>query len=163
MAERRYRVGTLAQLYPEWELCVADDASTEPHVRHVLEGYAAREPRIRFSVRSSNGGIAAASQTALSMGTGEFVALLDHDDELAPHALFHIAKEIGSHSRSGAALHRRGQDQSVRIALRSLLQAGLEPGSLLVAQPGHTSCRVSCRARARHRRISAGVRRRAGL
>jgi glycosyltransferase involved in cell wall biosynthesis len=87
----------LAQLYPEWELCIADDASTEPHVRHVLEEYAAREPRIRLSVRSSNGGIAAASQTALNMGTGEFIALLDHDDELAPHALFHIAREIGSH------------------------------------------------------------------
>ena len=88
----------LAQLYPHWELCVADDASTLPHVRAVLAEYAAREravggaeARVKLALRDENGGIAAASNSALALATGEYVALLDHDDLLARDALFHVA------------------------------------------------------------------------
>jgi GT2 family glycosyltransferase len=81
----------LTQVYPEWELCIADDASTEPHVRAVLAEYAAADPRVRYAVRERNGHIAAASNSSLELATGEFVALLDHDDVLAPDALFHNA------------------------------------------------------------------------
>ena len=76
-----------AQIYPNWELCVADDASTESHVRRVLEDFARRDHRIKVSYRESNGHISASSNSALELATGEFVALLDHDDELAPRAL----------------------------------------------------------------------------
>ncbi|MDB6170222.1 MAG: glycosyl transferase family 2, partial [Verrucomicrobia bacterium] len=76
-----------AQLYPHWELCVADDASTEPHVRRVLEDFAQRDARIKVIFREENGHISAASNSALDLATGTFVALLDHDDELAPRAL----------------------------------------------------------------------------
>jgi GT2 family glycosyltransferase/SAM-dependent methyltransferase len=82
------------QLYPNWELCLADDASTEPHVRSILEEYAARDPRIRVSFRPENGNISAASNTALAMARGEYVALLDHDDELAEQALLRMAQAI---------------------------------------------------------------------
>lgn len=81
----------LAQLYPHWELCVADDASTLPHVRAVLAEYAARSARVKLALREHNGGIAAASNSALALATGEFVALLDHDDLLARDALFAVA------------------------------------------------------------------------
>jgi O-antigen biosynthesis protein len=77
----------LDQTYSNWELCVADDASTQAHVRKVLEEYGARDPRIRVTWRARNGHVSAASNTALSMAKGEFVALLDHDDELHPEAL----------------------------------------------------------------------------
>jgi GT2 family glycosyltransferase len=81
----------LAQLYPHWELCIADDASTMPHVHPVLEEYRVRDGRIRVIFREVNGHISAASNSALSLATGEYVALLDHDDELTPDALFQIA------------------------------------------------------------------------
>ena len=85
------------QLYPNWELCIADDASTQPHVRKVLQDYARRDARIRLALRKENGHISAASNSALELAKGEFVALLDHDDELAPHALYHVAKAINDH------------------------------------------------------------------
>jgi GT2 family glycosyltransferase len=81
----------LGQLYPHWELCVADDASTLPHVRAVLAEYAARDPRVKLALRERNGHIAAASNSALALAAGDFVALLDHDDLLARDALFHAA------------------------------------------------------------------------
>ncbi len=81
----------LLQVYPHWELCIADDASREPHVRAVLEEYAARDERIKVAWRTTNGHIAAASNSALALASGEFVALLDHDDALAPEALFENA------------------------------------------------------------------------
>ena len=84
----------LAQLYPHWELCVADDASALPHVRAVLAEYAARDARVKLALRERNGHIAAASNSALALATGEFVALLDHDDVLARDALFHVALAV---------------------------------------------------------------------
>jgi len=80
-----------AQVYDAWELCLVDDGSRKPHVRRVLEAYAERDSRIRVEVRPGNGGIVAASNRALQMARGEFVGLLDHDDELAPDALFEVA------------------------------------------------------------------------
>jgi len=84
---RRCLDSVLAQTYPHWELCVADDASTEPQVRAVLEEYADRDPRIRIFWREHNGHISAASNSALALARGDRVALLDHDDELHPEAL----------------------------------------------------------------------------
>ncbi|HVK86424.1 MAG TPA: glycosyltransferase [Kofleriaceae bacterium] len=87
----------LDQIYPHWELCLVDDASSEPHVRGVLDDYAARDARVRVAFRTDNGHISAASNTALALATGEFIALLDHDDLLAPHALFMVALELEEH------------------------------------------------------------------
>ncbi|WP_449429421.1 glycosyltransferase family 2 protein [Rhodanobacter umsongensis] len=84
----------LQQAYPYWELCVADDASTAPHVKRVLSNYAARDARIKVAFRKANGHISEASNTALTLATGEWIALLDHDDELPAHALFMVAKAI---------------------------------------------------------------------
>ncbi len=87
----------LAQLYPYWELCIADDASTKKYVRKVLEEYQAKDNRIKVIFREKNGHISAASNSALSIVKGDWVALLDHDDELAKHALYMLAYEINQH------------------------------------------------------------------
>ncbi len=83
-----------AQLYPHWELCVADDASKSPHIREVLEEYVKQDARIKYVIRTENGHISAASNSALSLAKGEYIALLDHDDTLTRDALYHLAQAI---------------------------------------------------------------------
>jgi GT2 family glycosyltransferase/glycosyltransferase involved in cell wall biosynthesis len=85
------------QIYGNWELCIADDASTAPHIRPLLESFAAVDPRIKVVFRPVNGHISAASNSALELATGEFVALLDHDDELPARALARVAETIITH------------------------------------------------------------------
>lgn len=82
------------QLYPRWELCMADDASTAPRTRELLEASARGEPRIRIVYRERRGHISAASNSALALARGPYLALLDHDDELAPDALLRVAGAI---------------------------------------------------------------------
>lgn len=84
----------LQQAYPHWELCIADDASPDPGIRAVLEEYAGRDARIKVVFRPTNGHIAKASNSALQLATGEFIGLLDHDDELRPHALLEMVEAI---------------------------------------------------------------------
>jgi GT2 family glycosyltransferase len=79
------------QVYPDWELCIADDASTDPRVRTLLAEFARSDPRIAVEYRTRNGHISAASNSALALATGEFCALLDHDDVLTPDALYQMA------------------------------------------------------------------------
>ncbi|HMD80046.1 MAG TPA: glycosyltransferase, partial [Anaerolineales bacterium] len=83
------------QLYPNWELCVADDASSDPHVRPILERYAAEDDRIKVVFRKDHGHISAASNSALKLASGEFIAFLDHDDLLAEHALYWVVDALG--------------------------------------------------------------------
>jgi len=85
------------QIYPVWELCIADDASTKPHIRAILNHYSNLEPRIKVVFREENENISAASNSALELATGDYIALLDHDDELAIDALFETAKLIEEH------------------------------------------------------------------
>ena len=85
-----------AQLYRRWELCIADDASTDPTVGSILRRAAESDARIKVIRREQNGHISAASNSALGLATGLFVALLDHDDILPPHALFEVASVIGA-------------------------------------------------------------------
>lgn len=84
---RRCLDSVLGQTYARWELCVCDDASSQPHIARLLGEYAERDGRIKVAFRESNGHISQASNSALELATGSFVALLDHDDELRPHAL----------------------------------------------------------------------------
>ncbi|MGI8824309.1 MAG: glycosyltransferase family 2 protein [Chloroflexota bacterium] len=79
------------QSYPHWELCIADDASSHPRVRQLLESRVQTDTRIRVLYREQRGHIAAASNSALEIARGSFVVLLDHDDVLAPDALAELA------------------------------------------------------------------------
>ena len=83
-----------SQLYPHWELCIADDVSTNPAIRPLLERYAAEDRRIKVAFREKNGHISAASNTALALATGTWVALFDHDDLLPEHALYCVADAV---------------------------------------------------------------------
>jgi glycosyltransferase involved in cell wall biosynthesis len=94
---RRCLDSVIEQSYPNWELCVADDDSTWPHVASVLQEYASRDPRIKVVRRSVNGHISAASNSALELATGRYVALLDHDDELHRDALLECVKGFEAH------------------------------------------------------------------
>jgi GT2 family glycosyltransferase len=76
------------QVYENWELCIADDASNDRELRATLEAYAALDTRIKLVFRNENGHISRASNEAAALATGEFIGLLDHDDELRPHALY---------------------------------------------------------------------------
>jgi GT2 family glycosyltransferase len=87
----------LGQSYPSLELCVADDCSQKGHVRGILEEYAQRDQRVRLIFRSENGGIAEATNSALTLAGGEWVVFLDHDDVLPRHALARTAVEIDRH------------------------------------------------------------------
>jgi GT2 family glycosyltransferase len=89
------------QIYPRWELCLADDASTQPHVRRMLEDAARGDARIKPVFRTGNGHIARATNSALALATGDFVALLDHDDLLPPDALLHVAAAIATQPSAG--------------------------------------------------------------
>lgn len=92
---RRAIESVRAQLYERWELCIADDCSVAPHVRHVLEEYnRLGDARIKVTFRDRNGHISAASNSALTLVSGEFVALMDHDDELSEHALYMVAERL---------------------------------------------------------------------
>jgi GT2 family glycosyltransferase len=86
-----------AQLYTNWELCIADDASPSLHVSEILEQAAQGDPRIKWMRRESNGHISAASNSALELATGDFVALLDHDDILPEHALYEVTVVLDAH------------------------------------------------------------------
>ena len=79
------------QLYDNWELCIADDASTEPAAPALLRKYQG-DKRIKVTYLSENRGISGASNAALAIARGEFVGFLDHDDELKPDALYHVVK-----------------------------------------------------------------------
>jgi GT2 family glycosyltransferase len=82
------------QREPDWEHCLVDDGSPSPEVVAALQRAAAGDPRIRLVRRPANGGIVAASNDALAMARGTFVALLDHDDELHPDALAAVAAVV---------------------------------------------------------------------
>lgn len=82
------------QLYSAWELCIADDASTDPRIPRLIARHAAEEPRIRSLRRAENGHIARATNDALSLAGGAYSAFLDHDDLLAPNALFEVAAAL---------------------------------------------------------------------
>ncbi len=85
------------QTFEGWELVLVDDCSPDPRVRDVLRRHAAADPRIRVVERDTNGHIVAASNDGIAAAAGEFVALLDHDDLLVPHALERVAEVIAAH------------------------------------------------------------------
>jgi glycosyltransferase involved in cell wall biosynthesis len=87
----------LLQVYQNWELCIADDASPSPHIRKILDLYKNRDKRVKVKFLETNQGISGASNEALSLATGQYVALLDHDDVLSRDSLFEVVKFLNGH------------------------------------------------------------------
>ncbi|MCX7649744.1 MAG: glycosyltransferase [Flavobacteriales bacterium] len=86
-----------AQIYPHWELCLADDASTDTSLTAYLKKLAEEDSRVKVVFRTENGHISACSNSALELASGTFCALVDHDDLLAPDALFHVVRTLNLH------------------------------------------------------------------
>ena len=85
----------VGQWYPHWELILVDDGSTNPDTLAYLESLS--HPSIVVQRQSENGGISRATNAALALASGDYIALLDHDDLLTPDALFEIALAISEH------------------------------------------------------------------
>ena len=92
----------IAQTYGEWELCIANASPDNEEMQRVLADYSARDPRVRFHNLKENLGIAENTNRALAMAKGEFTGLLDHDDLLAPNALYEIVKALQEHPLADA-------------------------------------------------------------
>lgn len=88
----------LLQTYPNWELCIADGGSDKPYVKEVIKRFAKKDHRIKYVFLADNKGIAGNSNEALKLATGEYVAFLDHDDMLAPFALYEVVKLLNRDS-----------------------------------------------------------------
>ena len=104
------------QAYPNWELCIADDKSSNPQIRPILERFAAEDKRIKVSFREENGHISAASNSALALATGKWIALLDHDDLLPLHALFWVVDAINKNPN--ARLFYSDEDKITELGQR---------------------------------------------
>jgi len=85
------------QYYQNWELCIADDCSSDAHIKPLLEEFKSLDSRIKVVYRAENGHISEASNSALAIATGEFVGLLDNDDTLAEFALYEVVKLLNEH------------------------------------------------------------------
>ncbi|MGB1007661.1 MAG: glycosyltransferase family 2 protein, partial [Thalassobaculaceae bacterium] len=85
------------QSYPDWQLCICDDASRDPAVIALLDRAAADDPRVTLTRRRENGHISRASNDALAKADGAYVTFLDHDDMLAADALLWVAAAIDEH------------------------------------------------------------------
>lgn len=83
-----------AQIYPEWELCIVDDGSTRLDTIAYLESV--NHPRITKKTLNKNSGISVASNTAVEIAVGEYIALMDHDDAITKNALFEMVRAINS-------------------------------------------------------------------
>ncbi|NNJ33141.1 glycosyltransferase family 2 protein [Lacrimispora defluvii] len=84
----------LAQTYTNWEVCVADGSPKGESVERVLKRYAMKDERFRYVILGENKGISGNTNAAIEMATGDFIVLADHDDTLAPDALFECVKAI---------------------------------------------------------------------
>lgn len=89
----------IRQSYIKWELCIADGNSSNQEVRNVLMEYAAQHSRIKVTFLTENEGIVGNSNEAALLAAGEYLALLDHDDQLAPDALYQVVKAINENSK----------------------------------------------------------------
>ncbi|MGN6366222.1 glycosyltransferase family 2 protein [Asticcacaulis taihuensis] len=86
----------IMQTYPHWELCICDDASTASDVLPLLQDYASKDERIKLILREQNGHISRATNSALTLATGDYIGLLDHDDLLSKDALQFVAEAIAA-------------------------------------------------------------------
>lgn len=83
------------QTYSHFELCLADGSDKEhDYVGKLIEEYAAKDSRIKYLKLEHNGGISENTNACFTIATGDYFALLDHDDVLHPSALYYIAREV---------------------------------------------------------------------
>ena len=121
------------QLYPQWELCLAVDAVAEPLLRTFLSEQAAPDPRVRAAQSSTVENLAAATNAALKMATGEYVAFLHGGDLLSEHALYEMAIEIAANPLADVIYSDHDQIDAAGQRLNPSFKPGFDP-DLLLAQ-----------------------------
>jgi len=131
----------MAQTHQAWELCIADDASTQPHVRHMLAEAAAADARLKIVRLERSGGIAKASNAALCLASSDFVAFMDHDDTLAPHALARIAAELAANPDLDMVFSDEDQLDAAGNFVNPYFKPGWNP-DLLLGQ--NFVCHLAC-------------------
>ena len=89
----------IAQTYPHWELCISDDCSPNGAIRDYVETLAAKDKRIKFVWRDTNGHISENTNSAIALASGDFIAFMDHDDYLRADALFQNAKVLNENKQ----------------------------------------------------------------
>lgn len=87
----------LNQVYENWELCLADDCSTNPEIKVLIDEYCEKHARIKAVFRTENGHISAASNSGLAIASGDYIVLMDQDDLITLDALYQNAKIINEH------------------------------------------------------------------
>lgn len=92
----------ISQTYTGWELCIANASPDNEEMQRVLADYSAKDVRVRFCSLKENLGIAENTNRAFAMAKGEFIGLLDHDDLLAPNALYEIVNTLQDHPQADA-------------------------------------------------------------
>ena len=105
------------QSYPIWQLCIVDDGSQSAGIDEIVNRYSSLDHRVQLVRLPSNQGVSAASNAALAIAQGEFVALLDHDDELSPHALYHFVDALNQNPE--ADIFYSDEDHIDEVGLRS--------------------------------------------
>lgn len=90
----------IGQIYENWELCIADDCSTNKNIKSIIEEYRKNDFRIKVVYRTENGHISRSSNSALELTSGEFTLLLDHDDMLTADCLYHVVSTLQHHKEA---------------------------------------------------------------
>ncbi|MDQ1349735.1 MAG: hypothetical protein QG657_36 [Acidobacteriota bacterium] len=117
----------LAQVYGNWELCVVDDASPKPHVKEILRKYAGLDKRVKVKFLEGNLGMSGASNEALGLSSGEYVAFLDHDDELSRDSLYEVVKLLSRESGVGVIFSDEDKLTLDGKRLRPVYKPGWDP------------------------------------
>ena len=117
----------LAQTYPHWQLCIADDASPDQHTPEILSAYTARDARLRHVRRESNGHISLASNSALELVDAPWTGFLDHDDLLAPTALEQMAQVVATTPHLGLVFSDEDKVDCRGVRRSPLFKADLDP------------------------------------
>ncbi len=120
-----------AQIYPEWELCISDDNSTNPEIKTLIESYVAADARIKATFRDKNGGISVNTNDAISLATGEYLGFLDADDEISEFALFYVARELQSSTTLELIYSDEDKITGIGDRLEAYFKPSLSPELLL--------------------------------
>jgi len=119
------------QAYPHWELCLVDDGSTDSKTLTCLQQLSTSDPRLRLHTLSKNQGICRATNHAIAMASGEFVAFLDHDDRLASDALYQVVAALQTEPQLDIFYSDRDMLSSQDLRYMHLFKPGWSPETLL--------------------------------
>lgn len=119
------------QAYPCWELCLVDDGSTNAETLACLQHLTETDPRLKLHTLSKNQGICHATNQAIAIATGEFIAFLDHDDRLAPDALYHVGAALQTEPKLDILYSDRDMLSDRELRYMHLFKPGWSPETLL--------------------------------